>query len=100
MAGPVAGTGRGGALDEAWLARWRALDAVATAAQDQVLDAGGITEPRIARDLAADLPDRSLLYVAASMPIRDLDRTMRPRRGLRVLANRGLAGIDGAVSTA
>src|SRR5204862_2366556 len=68
-----------GPRDPGWLARWRELYGVARAALDATLDAGGLTEPRIARDVAARVPDGSLLFVSASMPIRDVDRTMRPR---------------------
>ncbi len=87
--------------DTAWRDAWcTAADRVGTAV-DGLLDAvPGLTAGLLARDLVAGLPDGALLVLGSSTPVRDVDRLAVPRAGLTVLANRGVAGIDGTVSTA
>jgi 2-succinyl-5-enolpyruvyl-6-hydroxy-3-cyclohexene-1-carboxylate synthase len=87
--------------DTRWLDAWRAADRAATAAIVEVLAPAGLSEPRVAAELAAWLPEEATLFVASSMPVRDLE-TFAPVRDRppRVLANRGANGIDGTVSTA
>ena len=89
------------APDPAWTERWRAADAAAADVLDRVLDdPAAPVGLRLARALSAALPDGAQLVLGASNPVRDVSLAAAPRHGLRVLANRGVAGIDGTVSTA
>ena len=90
--------------DTAWLDLWRAADARVARDLDALLAAEpGLTPYGVAGAVARALPEGGLLVVGASNPIRDLDLMVpRYRVGARrkVVANRGLSGIDGVVSTA
>jgi 2-succinyl-5-enolpyruvyl-6-hydroxy-3-cyclohexene-1-carboxylate synthase len=90
-----------GPLAEHWLSAWRSAAQQVAAAVDEVL-AGppALTAGRLARDLVAALPHGALLVLGSSTPVRDVDRLAVPRGDLTVLANRGVSGIDGTVSTA
>jgi 2-succinyl-5-enolpyruvyl-6-hydroxy-3-cyclohexene-1-carboxylate synthase len=86
--------------DDTWLQQWqRASDAV-VAAVAPVVHESWPSGPALAAAVLATLPAESLLVLGSSNPIRDVDQYARGRADVRVLANRGLSGIDGTVSTA
>ena len=108
LLGPSAGEGT--AVSGAWLDAWVAAGSAALAAVDGVLDpevlaapsrAGTrVTGPVLARAVARATSGDDVLVVGSSNPVRDLDLVGAWDAPPLVLANRGLAGIDGTLSTA
>jgi 2-succinyl-5-enolpyruvyl-6-hydroxy-3-cyclohexene-1-carboxylate synthase len=89
--------------DPRWLAAWLEADTSLSRQLDRLIDGAGFTAYDVAGVVSRALPPGGLLVVGASNPIRDLDLMARPydvgsRR--KIVANRGLSGIDGTVSTA
>ncbi|MFP5283546.1 MAG: 2-succinyl-5-enolpyruvyl-6-hydroxy-3-cyclohexene-1-carboxylate synthase, partial [Actinomycetes bacterium] len=84
-----------------WLDRWRAADRrLGAALRDLLARQPVLTGPAIAEAVCAGLDADDVLVAGSSQPIRDLDLApIRPDSPV-VYANRGLAGIDGTVSTA
>jgi 2-succinyl-5-enolpyruvyl-6-hydroxy-3-cyclohexene-1-carboxylate synthase len=69
-------------------------------AQKMVADISTWSEQLIAREIAAGVPTGTALFISSSRPIRDLEGFAVARDGVETFANRGLAGIDGNISTA
>jgi 2-succinyl-5-enolpyruvyl-6-hydroxy-3-cyclohexene-1-carboxylate synthase len=80
-----------------WIAQW---NKVSERAQKLIGSLDGWSEAVIARTIAATIPNDIALFVSSSRPIRDLEGFAHPRGGVHTYANRGLAGIDGNISTA
>ena len=78
-----------------WHEQWRKLS-LRTA--KLVSEISNWSESALARELAVELSGP--VFIASSRPIRDLESFATPRTGIETFANRGLAGIDGNISTA
>jgi len=92
-----------GPASTGWLADWQRADAAAARAATAALDTwrgSGLSEPDVARELVAALPERALLWCGNSLSVRDIDLALPPRADIRVMASRGASGIDGTFSTA
>jgi 2-succinyl-5-enolpyruvyl-6-hydroxy-3-cyclohexene-1-carboxylate synthase len=86
--------------DLEWLGAWRSADDAAARGLEGALG-DALSEPLVAARLGSWLGSETTLFVAASMPIRDVELYFPARRPLpRVLSNRGANGIDGTVSSA
>jgi 2-succinyl-5-enolpyruvyl-6-hydroxy-3-cyclohexene-1-carboxylate synthase len=84
--------------DPQWLAGWAEAGRRLADAVVPVIDSSWPSGLAVARVVADTVPDGAVLFVGPSNPVRDLD--LAAGRLPRVVANRGLAGIDGCVSTA
>ena len=86
------------APDQEWLASWRAADDLVPPA---VAEAPADFEPRAWLAAVDAAPDDALIWVASSMPIRDVEAFLpSAAKRLTFLSNRGANGIDGTVSSA
>ncbi|PYF99580.1 2-succinyl-5-enolpyruvyl-6-hydroxy-3-cyclohexene-1-carboxylate synthase [Georgenia satyanarayanai] len=90
--------------DGEWLARWQRSGAAAerVLAAHGELDGLGVARAVAAAAAAAHAEGgRETLVLGSSMTVRDWDLAVPALpEGMRVVANRGLAGIDGTVATA
>ncbi len=88
---------------EKWLLGWTEIQETAVQSMTSgVESAPNLFEGRVFTELFKVLPPSATLFVGNSMPVRDLD-AFWPNQGtapVRILANRGLSGIDGVVSSA
>jgi 2-succinyl-5-enolpyruvyl-6-hydroxy-3-cyclohexene-1-carboxylate synthase len=83
-----------------WLAAWRAADDRVAAAIAETLGTD-LSEPLVAARLGDWLGAGTSLFVASSMPVRDVELFFGVHEDApRVLSNRGANGIDGTVSSA
>jgi 2-succinyl-5-enolpyruvyl-6-hydroxy-3-cyclohexene-1-carboxylate synthase len=84
-----------------WLAAWQRMELAARDELERILGREhDLSELRLAWEMADLVGANALFFVGSSMPVRCLDLAMRAGEGPWVLANRGVSGIDGCVSTA
>ncbi len=96
----AAATGEAG--DPDWLASWqRASEHVGRRFAASLSSDPTLSEPKVAWLVSRHIGAGEGLYLASSMPVRDMDTFGCPRPAPAVVgANRGASGIDGAIATA
>ena len=81
--------------DLEWHEQWQKLS---QRTSKLVSEISNWSESALARELAKQLS--GVVFIASSRPIRDIESFATARTGIETFANRGLAGIDGNISTA
>lgn len=90
-------------VDETWAKGWADAGELVDKAAASYIDRTWPSGLAIAGILLTELPPRATLFVGSSNSARDIDLAMSPSARsspLTIVASRGLAGIDGCVSTA
>ncbi len=102
-AGGAGGAGEvRGAGNSSWLASWqRASEHVGRRFDEIFTRDQALSEPKVAWLVSRHIGAGEGLYLASSMPVRDMDTFGCPRPAPVVVgANRGASGVDGTIATA
>lgn len=88
-------------VDADWLPSWRHADALAQNAVEKLLaEQEWPTGLQLAAEVMDAVPPGATLFLGSSNSVRDIDLVAEARSDVTVHANRGVAGIDGNVSSA
>ncbi|MBD1883326.1 2-succinyl-5-enolpyruvyl-6-hydroxy-3-cyclohexene-1-carboxylic-acid synthase [Microcoleus vaginatus] len=102
---PLSKGGLGGVLtspSNEYLQLWRNTEIQVRQTIDQKISAiNNIIEPKVSWLLAQILPPATPIFIANSMPVRDVEFFWKPNNlEIKTFVNRGANGIDGTLSTA
>jgi 2-succinyl-5-enolpyruvyl-6-hydroxy-3-cyclohexene-1-carboxylate synthase len=84
-------------VDGEYLERWHKFS---QRSAKKISELSTWSEALIAREIGSGIPTGTSLFISSSRPIRDIEGFAVARSGVETFANRGLAGIDGNISTA
>ena len=84
-------------VDSEYVDRWNKFS---DRAAKKIANINQWSEALVAREIGAGIPDGRTIFISSSRPIRDIEGFAVARSGVETFANRGLAGIDGNISTA
>jgi 2-succinyl-5-enolpyruvyl-6-hydroxy-3-cyclohexene-1-carboxylate synthase len=90
-------------VDEYWAGEWAEAGELVAKAAGAFIEQAWPSGLAIAAKVLAELPPDATLFVGSSNPARDVDLAMSPSARsapLTIVAGRGLAGIDGCISSA
>ena len=89
------------AISESWRQTLQEWNREVTREIEDLLGEFPLSEPDIARILSQLIPEEQGLFLASSLPIREVDMfAVAEKKRVRIAANRGASGIDGLLSSA